>query len=130
MAFVSNPALRRILLIDAATCAVMAAILLVANRVLATLTGLPDLLVLGAGLVLVPVAIFMAAVARFGTGSGALVWLAILGNAGWVIASLGILVALTPTPLGIAFVLVQAAVVAVLAWLEASAWAGSARAAA
>jgi hypothetical protein len=46
------------------------------------------------------------------------VWLIVLGNIGWVIASLGILAFIAPNALGTIFILAQAAVVGVLALLE------------
>ena len=130
MTHASNPALSRILMIDAATCAAMAAVLILAGGPLAAVTGLPVELLFAAGLLLFAVALYMALVSRIGTGSSTLVWLAILGNAAWVAASLALFAVVTPTALGVAFVLVQAAAVALLAWLEASAWAGGARVAA
>jgi hypothetical protein len=50
------------------------------------------------------------------------VWLVILGNAGWVIASLALIFGdwIAPNMLGIAFIGVQAIAVAILAALEYS----------
>ena len=56
--------LQPLLIIDAATCAAMAALLLAASGPVAALTQLPAALLVGAGAVLVPIAVFMAIVSR------------------------------------------------------------------
>jgi hypothetical protein len=56
------------------------------------------------------------------------VMLAVIGNAGWVAASIAVVLMTEPTLFGTAFVLAQAAVVAVLAWLEFTNRPGAARA--
>lgn len=110
--------LRPLLLLDAATCAAMGLVLDFGAQPLAALTGLPAGLLLAAGISLFPIALFMAMSAW--RPHPAAVWLIIAGNAGWVLGSLALLIPglLAPTMLGIAFVLVQALAVAVLAWLE------------
>ena len=50
--------------------------------------------------------------------SAAGVWLVIVGNGLWVLASLALLFAVSPTVLGYAFVIGQALIVAVLAEME------------
>lgn len=55
--------LRQVLLLDAATCAAMGAALALASGPIARLTRLPEPLLLGAGLALLPIAAFMALVA-------------------------------------------------------------------
>lgn len=45
-------------------------------------------------------------------------WVVILGNAGWVAGSVAVVVVLSPTAIGYAFVLAQAVAVALLAELE------------
>jgi hypothetical protein len=120
--------LARILVLDAATCAAMGLLLLVASSPLAGLTGIPAPLLLYAGLALIPIALYMAAVARVATGNALAVWLVVLGNIGWALASLGLFAVISPNILGTAFILAQAAVVAALAWAELAAWrAGGAR---
>jgi hypothetical protein len=118
----SQTALGRILNLDALTCAAMGLLLLVASGPIAGLTALPPSLLFYAGALLIPIAIYMALVARKGTESGLAVWLVILGNFGWVLASLALFAFISPNALGIAFVLAQAAVVALLAWLEYITW--------
>ncbi|WP_227010134.1 hypothetical protein [Pelagibius marinus] len=110
--------LRPLLLIDAATCAVMGLALDLGAAPLAALTGLPAPLLLYAGLGLLPIALFMALVAW--RPHPAAVRLAVTGNAAWAAASLVLLVSgwVAPTTLGVAFVVAQALAVAGLAMLE------------
>jgi hypothetical protein len=114
--------LGRILTLDALTCAAMGLLLLVAFGPVAGLTAIPAALLFYAGAVLIPIAIYMAAVARIGTYSVLAVWLVIIGNIGWIAASLGLFAFIAPNGLGTAFIMAQAAVVGLLAWLEISAW--------
>jgi hypothetical protein len=111
--------IKTILLADAATCAAMGALLVLATDRLAGLTGIPAQLLLYAGWSLLPIAVFMAAAARLAAGFPAAPWLAVAGNALWVAASIGLLLGpIAPNALGISFILAQAAAVAFLAWLE------------
>ena len=88
---------------------------------LAAVTRLPETLLFNAGLSLFPIAAFIAFVATAGRPSVGAVRVVILGNVGWVVGSLLLLTAggLAPNALGVAFVIVQAIAVAVLAELEA-----------
>ena len=112
--------LRRVLMVDAATCLATGVLLSLFATPLSTLLGLPAALLFYAGASLFPIAAFMAwlalrrDVARWGA------WLVILGNAGWVAGSVLVLVLFSPTALGYAFVIAQAVVVAFLAELECS----------
>ena len=112
--------LQLLLAVDAATCAGMGTLLLAAAAPVASLTALPQPLLSGAGAVLLPIAAFMAWFARARAVPRWAATIIVLGNAGWVLASvaLPILGVVTPNALGWTFVLVQAAVVAVLAKLE------------
>ncbi|HSW23046.1 MAG TPA: hypothetical protein VLJ62_09780 [Burkholderiaceae bacterium] len=111
----ATPNLRRVLGLDAATCLVMGMLLVAGAAPLASLLALPQTLLFWAGIVLFPCAALMAGAAA--RPRPLLVWLVVLGNAAWVIGSLGALT-LRPNPLGIVFVLVQAAVVVGLLVLE------------
>lgn len=112
-------ALRPILLFDAAACVGMGAGLVLLSDPLAGLLALPAPLLFWAGAILFPVAAYMAAVALWLPGNQPAVMLVILGNVLWVIASVALLAGVvTPNALGVAFVLGQAAFVAVLARLE------------
>jgi hypothetical protein len=113
--------MRRILFLDAATCLAMGVALSAFGAPLSALFRLPSALLFGAGLALFPIAAFMGAIAmarevpRWGA------WLAIAGNAGWVLGSLGLLAFTAPSAWGYAFVIGQALVVAVLIELELAA---------
>lgn len=116
--------LARILTMDAATCAAMGALLVLAAGPICEITAIPTGLLFYAGVILIPIAIYMALVARAGTGSPLAVWLVILGNIGWVLASLALFGLIAPNAIGVAFILMQALVVGLLTWLEAEAWRG------
>lgn len=119
MSPVPNMPLRTILAFDAATCLAMGVVLALGAGPIAAVTGLPPNLLFWAGLVLLPTAAFIAVVARRPFGSG--VRTVVAGNVLWVGASLFVLASSTgANALGVAFVLAQAAVVAVFAWLEAA----------
>lgn len=112
--------LRRILQIDAATCVATGLLLTIGAGVIAEITAIPANVSLFAGMSLFPVALFIAVVATRKVLMPALVWLVVAGNAAWVIASLWLIFggSIAPNALGVAFVLVQAAAVALLAELE------------
>jgi len=112
--------LRNLLLLDAATCTVMGAVLMLAASPLAALTAVPATLLFYAGAVLLPIAAFMAVVAVRALDSHPAVWLIILGNGLWVIASLWLMAGgwIVPAPLGQAFIAAQALAVAAIAVLE------------
>lgn len=111
--------LRRILMLDALTCAVMAAGLLLLAAPVAALTGLPSMLLTYAGGLLVPVALFMTWTARAPVPPRYAVLLIVAGNLGWVLASLLVFVWVTPNMIGVVLVVAQAAVVLMFAGLEA-----------
>lgn len=110
--------LRTIFAIDALTCLLMGLLLISFTETLARLLGLPSRLLLGAGLVLLPCAALMYATARSAGPNRFLGWLVVLGNFAWVLASIGVAAMLAPSPLGIAFLLAQAAAVAILGGIE------------
>lgn len=113
-------ALRMALGADAAACLALAVPLAMAAGPLAALTQLPSALLLGAGLALLPWAAFLAWLARQPVPSTRLVWLVIVANLVWVAESVGLLLTgwVAPNALGVAFVLAQAGVAAVLTLLE------------
>lgn len=110
--------LRRLLLLDAATCLATGALLTLASAPLAGVLGLPAPLLVGAGFALFPCAALMISIATLRSLPRAGVWVVILGNAAWVAASLLVLALLSPNGLGWAFVIAQAGVVGLLAELE------------
>lgn len=111
--------LKRVLLIDAASCLGMGAMLIFGADLLSGPFGMSAILLEGAGIALIPIGLYMGWLALRLNAAAALVWLVILGNAAWVAKSL-ILAFGHPeiTPLGIAFVTSQAAFVLLMAILE------------
>lgn len=109
---------RKILGLDALTCLLAGAALGLGAELLAEPTGLPALVLLVAGCSLFPVAALFAWMARTPLLNRALVMIAVIGNAGWVAASIAVLALTAPTAFGVVLVLAQALVVAILAWLE------------
>jgi hypothetical protein len=110
--------LRRVLMVDAATCLAMGALLVLFASPLATLLGLPSVLLAYAGAILFPIAGFMAWLALRHDASRWGAWVVVLGNAGWVAGSVLVLFLASPTTIGYAFVIAQAVVVVLLAELE------------
>ena len=117
----NNAALHNVLLLDAATCIGAGALMAFGSNFVAGLTAIPVPLLYWAGLILFPIAALMAYAGLQATPPRPLVWLIVLGNIGWVAASLGVFAVIAPNALGYVFILAQAAVVAVLTLLEHSA---------
>jgi len=115
-----SPFLRKSLLLDAAASGATAALLIAAAGLLDGLLGLPVALMREAGLILVPFVGFVAWVGTREVVARGAVWSIIVANALWVAASIGLLVGgwVAPTVLGYAFVIAQAAVVALFAELQ------------
>lgn len=112
--------LRTVLFVDAATCLGSGLAMSFGASLLAHLTQIPASLLFYAGLSLLPIAVFMAFVATRATLSPAGVWLIVLGNVAWVAASVWLMAGgvIAPNVLGIAYIGMQAAAVALLTWLE------------
>ncbi len=111
--------LKRVLLIDAASCLGMAGLLLPFATGLAPLLGLDRALLLGAGAALAPLGLLILWIATRQKLYLWLVYLVVFGNLIWTAESLILLrVAPSITALGAAFVSGQAAIVAGLALLE------------
>lgn len=110
--------LRHALIADAIGSGASAVLLLSAAGMLAPLLGLPEQLLRTAGLILVPFVALVAFAALRGQPAAA--WAVILINFAWVIGSVLLLVgdSVAPTTLGYAFVIAQAAFVAVVADLQ------------
>ncbi len=115
-----SPFLRRALILDAAASGATAVLLILAAGLIDGLLGLPVALLRGAGLVLLPYVAFVAFVATRPRLEPAAVVMIIACNALWAAASVLLLASgkLAPTGLGIAFVLAQAIVVALLGELQ------------
>jgi hypothetical protein len=113
-------ALRNVLFVDAATCVGCGLLMSLASAPVADLTALPAGLLTYAGISLLPIALFMVLVGARRTRSPTWVGAVIAGNALWTLASFGLLLSgmVAPNALGVAFVVAQALVVAVLTVLE------------
>ena len=121
MAFIqSSRFLRNALALDAAACAATGLLLSFGAGSLANLLGFPAEFLRGAGLVLLPCAAALAFLASRVRLPRLAVYAVIGVNILWIVDSVLILVAgwFAPTALGIAFVLAQAAAVAVVTELE------------
>src|SRR3970040_787764 len=88
--------LRRVLWADATTCLATGALLALAATPLAGLLGLPAAPLAYAGGALFPIAGFMTWLAVRDDLSRAGAWLVILGNLGWVLGSVLVLLVLSP----------------------------------
>ncbi len=113
-----NDTLKNVLLLDAATCLGAGALMAFGSTFVSGLTAIPAPLLFWAGLILFPCAALMIVTGLQAMPSRPLVWLIILGNIGWVAASLGLFAILSPNVLGVVFILAQAGAVAILALLE------------
>jgi hypothetical protein len=120
MLMTSNRFLRTVLLVDAATCLAAGMLMAFGAGALSDLLNMPRGLLLEAGIVLFPVAAFIAVVATRARLSAPLVWIVIAGNVLWVLGSASVLASgeLRPNAMGSLFVAVQAAAVIVLTTLE------------
>ncbi|CAM5221744.1 hypothetical protein ARD30_08080 [Bosea thiooxidans] len=121
MSFIqSSPLLRNALALDAAACAGMGLLLATAAGPLAAPLGLPEALLRGAGLLLLPCAALLGFLASRKALPRLAVYAVIGINLVWIVDSLAILLLgwFAPTGLGIAFVLAQAAAVAIVTELE------------
>ena len=121
MSFIqSSPLLRNALALDAAACAGMGLLLAVAAGPLAVTLGLPEGFLRGAGVVLLPCAALLGLLASRSVLPRLAVHAVIGVNLLWIADSIAILLTgwFAPTALGIAFVLAQAAVVAIVTELE------------
>lgn len=119
----SHQSLKTILSLDAATCAAMGIALVFASGMIAQLTGIQAPFLFWAGLLLLPIAVFMAVFARAAHVPGWAVQIIVAGNVLWVLGSLLLPMAglISPNTLGWLFLILQAAVVAVFINLEWSA---------
>ena len=116
----SSPALARALRLDAAASGAMGLLLALDAPALQALFGLPTPLLRAVGVFLVPFAAVLLVLAPRANRAPGLVRLIIAGNVLWIVASLVLIAATsaTITLLGEAFVLGQAAAVALFVYLE------------
>ncbi|MBB1601190.1 hypothetical protein [Variovorax sp. UMC13] len=118
--FASPRFLPRVMAADALSCAATGALQLGLGDTLARLTGLPSPLLSGTGVFLLAYAALAAWMARRPVPPRRLIGLVIVGNLAWAAGCVALLLGggFTPTALGVAWVLAQAAVVLVLAELQ------------
>ena len=83
--------LRYVLLADAATCLGMGLLHTLLGGAVTNSTGIPSGLVLASGLLLFPIAAFIARTSSRAPVAVGAVWLVILGNLGWTLASVALL---------------------------------------
>lgn len=117
----SHPAfLRAVLWFDAATGVLLGALHLLLSQPLAEWMGLPSGLLGASGALLFGYAALAAALARSQPVPRGWLWLLILGNIAWALASLVLWtgVAVTPTVWGQAYLLAHAVAVALLAEMQ------------
>jgi hypothetical protein len=117
----NSPAfLRRVLALDSASCLAIGLLLAFGAGPLSLLFGLNGKLLFGAGLLLLPLAAFIAWLASRPSPPIALVWLVIVGNGAWTAESFLLISTESDriTALGTAFVAAQATAVLGVALLE------------
>lgn len=121
--------LRKLLFLDAGTCIAMGVLLVSSAGFLSDLLSVPAALLFYAGVILLPVAAFMAVTAVRTPVSRLAVRSILAGNVLWVVASLGLVLGawISPNALGYAFILFQAAAVALLTVFEQLTWRRAAR---
>lgn len=115
-----SPLLRLTLKIDALAGGAMGLLMALAAQPLGELLGLPFVLLMVAGIVLLPLALVLYWMSNQPALSRTGVWAVIALNALWVVESAALLVTgyVQPTTLGYAFVIGQALVVLLLAEME------------
>jgi hypothetical protein len=115
-----NPLLRTALILDAAASGAMGLLLLAGAPWLTALFGLPQALLIAAGVVCLIWAAIVGWPARRPQVAAAAVWAIIAVNALWVVESAALLLLgwVEPTRLGTAFVVAQALAVAAFAELQ------------
>ena len=118
--FQPSPMLRFALIADAVASSASAALMLAGGSILEGLLGLPAALLREAGLILIPYVAFVGYLGTQARVSAPAVWAVIGCNVAWVVGSALLLVSgfVTPTALGYAFMIAQAAAVAIFAELQ------------
>ncbi|MDR6523313.1 CHASE2 domain-containing sensor protein [Variovorax paradoxus] len=121
--FASPRFLPNVMWADAVSCAATGALQAAFTGVLARLTGLPAPLLMGTGVFLLAYAAAAAFMASRSTPPRTLIGLVVVGNFGWAVACVALLVSgmFPVTAVGVAWVLAQAVCVIVLAELQ---WTG------
>ena len=112
--------LRNVLLADALVSGATGLLMTLAAGVLEPILQVPATLLRGAGLALIPYAAFVAVLARREALPRGAVWAVVACNAVWAVDCVALLFTgwIDPTLLGVAFILMQALVVAAFAELQ------------
>lgn len=120
MTFAPSLFLRRVLQLDAAATGATGFLLLGGTGVLHEWLNLPVKLMIYAGIFCLGWAVLLGLASLREQLSRGFLWSVIIGNVGWVIGSLALLVsgAVSPTLLGYAFVIAQALAVDIFAALQ------------
>lgn len=116
----SAPLLRRVLWLDALSCASLGLLMALAAPALAQVLDLPAELLQASGWMLLPIALCLGSLASREHLPRGFVWAVIALNALWVVQSCALLLTdwVAPNAAGYAFVLGQAALTALLAEFE------------
>lgn len=110
--------LKKILALDAITCALMGVVLVSFASILCELMGVSKDLLFYAGCLLFPTAAFMAFLSCQDDPSASGVRLVVIGNIAWVAASFLVLAIADPNLVGAGLIILQALVVVLFAWAE------------
>jgi hypothetical protein len=115
-----SPLLRLALRLDAALSASAGALTLATQSMLQTLLGMSDSHVLALGLFMLGYGLLLAWLGVRQALPGTLVWSLVIGNLLWVLGSVALTFSgwIEPTPVGVALLLAQAALVAVITELQ------------
>lgn len=113
--------LRKVLVMDALSCAVVFAGCVLFAGTASQFLGLPEALVVAGGWICFAAGLLFAMLTASGRPSRSLLALGVFGNALWILASLVVAAAFAGQMTGIALAIVvgQAAAVTALTWLEA-----------
>jgi hypothetical protein len=103
--------LRRTIIVDAVASGASALLLIGGAGLLAGPLGLPEALIREAGILLIPFIALLGWIVRTARAPAGALRAVIAINVAWVLASLGTIFVLSPTPLGTGFVVLQALVV-------------------
>jgi len=111
--------LRTVLKLDCTSCLGLAALLVPGATILAGPLGIAEALLREAGILLIPIGLFIGWLGLRGEGPAGFVGLVIAGNIGWTATSVALVGSLPAiTPLGTVFVMGQALAVLGLAFFE------------
>jgi hypothetical protein len=121
MSVTSSPNfLRNVLVADSISCLGSGALQVGFTGTMAALLGLPAHLLMGTGIFLVAYGVLVGLLATRNPAPRVIIWLLVVGNLGWAAACVLLLAsgAVAPTALGVAWVVIQALTVSVLAQLQ------------